>query len=285
MSSDRDKYARLTYPPNIKNPSIVECLKLCINDQYGRHVVTTKNLKSGDVIAIEQPFYKSLDMNAIHVRCAKCFKSTMSLIECQYCEMLKFCSKQCENIAWEEFHKFECCYLRKRSQDDAFLIAIERALFKALAVCGGLIQLEQLLDKFPDPVSVFDLDLNKHQATLDKMFLLVCLSLEAAPPTAEEILFAKNFVKNHKVVKSLATSKDQEDFLFRFIIKLIGIFYRNSFTMSWTLDETACGIFLFASMFNHSCSSNVFRICIDDRFYFLTKRPVEANEQLFFCYQ
>lgn len=285
--SDRERYSKLSYPASLRNPSIVECLKLCVDDQYGRHVVTTKNLKSGDVIAVEQPYYKSLDMNAAHSRCAKCFKSTQSLKMCQHCQTLKFCSDKCEGSAWEEFHKFECFYLRKRSQDDAFLIAVERTLFKAVTVCGGLDQLEQLLNEFPEPLTVFDLDLSSSSEEFNKMLLVVCFGLEAAQPTVEEINFAKNFVNNHKAVKTLATTKDQKEFLLKFIIKLIGIFYRNSFTMSWTSknDQTACGIFPFASMFNHSCSPNVFRICIDDRFHFITTRPVGANEQLFFCYQ
>lgn len=86
LENDPWNFFKLSHAPNIKIPFIVNCLELCENEKYGRYLVTKKDLKTGDVIAIEEPFYKFIDHEVCHSRCANCLKSNnLNLIPCATC--------------------------------------------------------------------------------------------------------------------------------------------------------------------------------------------------------
>lgn len=277
---------KLSYPPNERNPLIINCLELRVNDEFGRHLVTTQRLKSGDIIAIEKAFYKSLDYRSYATRCANCFKSTSSnAVQCSSCNLVTFCSQNCERFAHDKFHKFECDVINEITEDDGFSMMIQRTLFQVLSIFGSL---ESLIKSCNDHqlMTVFDLNLN--DPNLDRELVLVCNSLESSKPTEIELMFAKSFVNFHRGVNKIWRTILEKDFLIAFVAKFIGILNRNSFTMHWGEsgdDATGCAIFPFASMFNHSCSPNVDRICLNDSLVLVVKRPIEANEQLFICYQ
>jgi tetratricopeptide (TPR) repeat protein len=85
--NDPANFFKLSYPPNEKYPSIVDCLKVRENREFGRHVVTNRALNPGDIIAIEEPIFKAIDEGARYERCSNCLKSNlMSFIPCDgYC--------------------------------------------------------------------------------------------------------------------------------------------------------------------------------------------------------
>lgn len=289
MTQGRGNFFKLSYPPNSRNPAIINCLKLYENEQYGRHVVTTQKLKTGDIVAIEKPFYKSLDKRLQPSRCASCLKSSLSqLISCQKCNSVKFCSEECKEFAWEEFHKHECSTIDELSQEDGFLMMVERTMFKVLSICRSLENLEKLImETHHKPMTIFDVDVNGENDANEKL-ILVCHSLEFAPPTEDELIFANKFVTQHEFIKLLCKTEDQQNFLTNFVARFIGILNRNSFTLHWpssTDDETGCGIFPFACLLNHSCSPNLIRICVDGSEIFIARHPIEVNQQLFISYQ
>lgn len=87
-ANDLSSFFKLSYPANEKIPFIVDCLRVTENEKYGRCVVTNHNLKPGDVIAVEEPCFKSVDESAHYSRCANCLKSKfLNLLPC-----LDFCS-------------------------------------------------------------------------------------------------------------------------------------------------------------------------------------------------
>lgn len=76
----------LSYPSHKKLSFMVDCLELRRNDKYGRHIVTNKCLKVGDIVAVEEPFCKIVLTAFIHQICTWCFKSNaMDLIPCRGC--------------------------------------------------------------------------------------------------------------------------------------------------------------------------------------------------------
>lgn len=48
-------FLQLSYPANPKIPFIVDCLEMRANGKFGRGIFTTRDLKAGDIIAIEEP--------------------------------------------------------------------------------------------------------------------------------------------------------------------------------------------------------------------------------------
>jgi hypothetical protein len=91
MKQQKDQNAaqivfRLSQPENEKLPYVAECLELKNNKQFGRHIVTNRPLKVGDILAIEEPFCKVVQENFIHQKCTVCLnENLLDLIPCQGC--------------------------------------------------------------------------------------------------------------------------------------------------------------------------------------------------------
>lgn len=80
------KLFSITLPVNPKIPFIADCLKLQESWKFGRGVVTDRDIKTGEVLAIEEPFFKMLNKDVRHKRCAHCLRSNrLSLIPCDKC--------------------------------------------------------------------------------------------------------------------------------------------------------------------------------------------------------
>ena len=76
-------FFKLSHPANEKLPFIINSLELRENEKYGRHVITNMDLKTGDVIAIEEPFDIFTAQGSNFSRCHNCFKrNNYSLIPC-----------------------------------------------------------------------------------------------------------------------------------------------------------------------------------------------------------
>ena len=74
-------FFKLSHPSNDKIPFIINCLELRENDIFGRHIITTKDLKTGDVIAIEEPFFQLTTEPSRLTHCSICLKgNNMNLI-------------------------------------------------------------------------------------------------------------------------------------------------------------------------------------------------------------
>lgn len=91
VETDRLSFFKLSHPANEKIPFIASCIKLRESEKFGRYVITTSDLKPGDIIAIDEPIYKFVDVEVRQRRCAHCMKSNeLSLIPCESCADSKF---------------------------------------------------------------------------------------------------------------------------------------------------------------------------------------------------
>lgn len=76
-------FFQLSYPVNEKIPFIVNCLELRRDHYYGRQIITNQDLNPGDVVAVEEPFFKGIHKAGRYRRCTNCLKFNMlNLIPC-----------------------------------------------------------------------------------------------------------------------------------------------------------------------------------------------------------
>ena len=172
-------FFKLTYDHNPRNASIVDCLALKVDEVYGRQIVTTRALRPGDVVAIETPFFKSLDKNS-DLRCVNCFK-VIGVEQICTCSAF-FCSRGCRKVANQDFHQHECSEFRKLTKDDGFSMMVERSILKCLNICGGIEGLQDLINQNPEPTTIFDLNTVAPSQDLNRKLLLACFSLVCAKP-------------------------------------------------------------------------------------------------------
>lgn len=74
---------KLSYPPNPKIPFLINDLELRNTEKYGRGVFTKRDLKAGDVIAVENLCFQRLFCPGQYNRCCCCIKvNMMNLLPC-----------------------------------------------------------------------------------------------------------------------------------------------------------------------------------------------------------
>jgi SET and MYND domain-containing protein 4 len=81
-----EEFFSLSHDAHKKIPFIAECLDVKENDVYGRYIMTNKDLKPGDIVVVEEPFYKVADLKIRHTRCSVCLKQNLlNLLPCSKC--------------------------------------------------------------------------------------------------------------------------------------------------------------------------------------------------------
>lgn len=86
------------------------CVELKQTENLGRHLVATKNIEPGDVIAVEKPYTSILLTEFFNTHCFNCFKISYNLIPCLNCTVVMFCSTECRESSMS-LHKYECPFL------------------------------------------------------------------------------------------------------------------------------------------------------------------------------
>jgi SET and MYND domain-containing protein 4 len=81
-----ENFFKLSYPPHERNPTVVKCVDIKKDDNFGRYVITTRDMNPGDVIAVEEPMFKMIYDTGRYQRCSNCLKVNMlNLIPCDKC--------------------------------------------------------------------------------------------------------------------------------------------------------------------------------------------------------
>ncbi|XP_050094493.1 SET and MYND domain-containing protein 4 [Anopheles aquasalis] len=103
----------LTYEANGKVPQVANCLELAESKQFGRYVITNRDLKAGDIVAHEQPTHTILVDTYRHMRCDYCLQERLyTLLPCEGCTVAMYCSDECRTRAQLTYHRYECPIIR-----------------------------------------------------------------------------------------------------------------------------------------------------------------------------
>ena len=92
-------FIKLSHEANARLPFVAKCLELKSSEKFGRYVVTSQDLRVGDIVAIEKPHFKvmkcdsryeSCQQSNNYQRCANCLKDNLlDLIPCDACSSSK----------------------------------------------------------------------------------------------------------------------------------------------------------------------------------------------------
>lgn len=88
-------------------PYFSKSLSLHYNKEYGRHVLATRDIKSGEILAVEKGFVCPR-VNKIYLACSYCLNLAWNGIPCAHCVYAVYCSEKCKTKAWEDYHDIEC---------------------------------------------------------------------------------------------------------------------------------------------------------------------------------
>uniref|UniRef100_A0A182NV42 SET domain-containing protein n=1 Tax=Anopheles dirus TaxID=7168 RepID=A0A182NV42_9DIPT len=298
---------KLSFDSHENASQIANCLELRKNDEFGRHMVTNRQLNVGDVVMIDTPFVNVLFDDLRCIRCAFCCGERLfTLIPCEGCTVDMYCSEECLSKAYREYHRYECPIIRDlRRITPGFVWTALRTVAKAIASFDhDLEAIKEHLDGLDaSKVNAFTMDWNTAASkdayntmhvlstnqNLDRrnvlssdifvatlIHLLMIERTELGPmceanPAMRKLLF-------DLILHYLKTIRDNA--FERFFVK-----YRTS-QRSYINEGNALSCFPLISMLNHSCAPNVFNLPLrDNRSAIVVIRPVRKGEQLFLCYR
>ncbi|XP_044006083.1 SET and MYND domain-containing protein 4-like [Aphidius gifuensis] len=137
---------------NNKNPNVIgasDAIDVKYTKKLGHHVVATRDIKTGEFIFIKNSFASMVLEEKRYSICWHCFKDTYCGVPCDYCPNLIYCSLDCKETAWHEYHDIECEVLTSLLENDRD-IAIQlsvKIFIKLFKSTGSLIELKKYIDR------------------------------------------------------------------------------------------------------------------------------------------
>jgi hypothetical protein len=94
QEGDRSELFKLSFPSNSKVPGLADCIELKYSKKLGSRLITNRDLKAGDIIAVIEPTCLVFDKRARLHHCSHCGTGSkiLSLIPCPNCTRGKQCS-------------------------------------------------------------------------------------------------------------------------------------------------------------------------------------------------
>ncbi|CRL01017.1 CLUMA_CG014244, isoform A [Clunio marinus] len=290
LMSQHEDIFKISHPVNKKIPFIADCLKVCEDEVFGRFVVTDSQLDPGDVVAIEEPFFKFINDEFCHQRCSNCLTSNqLSLIPCENCTTTMYCSTNCKTDYEDTIHQFECC---QKPQPEVLKVCT-KMLLSAINIAGDFDKLQKLL-KNSEHFTVFDFDLSDERKKQNYKNILLIINSMALSKSSEINLTEKmKSIFHFPPFKSLWKTDNDLEFLISFFVKLLRIHNTNVLEMGehnlindsyWYATPIGSGLCPFISLINHNCDANVTRTTLDNKIVLIVKKPIKKGEQIFISY-
>lgn len=297
---DEETYLpKLSFPPHAKVPFIAECLDIRQNEQYGRYIITHKNLVPGQVLAVEERYLNILLPSLRHQRCAHCLKeNSLSLIPCTGCTSTMFCSRKCLNTAQHTYHPFECPIIDYLHLNfDRFHLSALRATIMAFISLRSVDRVSRIVSDGDNVKPVTAFTVNHRKRAVAQKYLQIHTF-----PTKQHLRTVPDLIGTAVVVASLSRHllintkfcelvSDQHgrsmliELLFRHMqISRMYFHSLSSADRQYRSDQgglRGTGVFPFCSLINHACTPNIVRVPFGTKMVVFVLRPICAGEQLF----
>ncbi|KAF2463037.1 SET domain-containing protein [Lindgomyces ingoldianus] len=261
------------YPPGTSTPFYLARSEICVDSTgkcIGDGVFAGGNYEPGShIFTLNRPLVGSLDTERLIDTCAHCYvwtegsgigsrlyvKEGTKVQTCAGCKKFRYCSKDCQNDAWNQGHKHECKNLR--SVNDK---SVPKAVIATMEI----------------------LTRRKHGLITDNAWeLLCCLDTHI-----------EDFKANGKYggieLMALGTSQlsfTQDTFSKDFVAGMYARVLTNSLTVvTPTFDPLGIMIDPYLCHINHSCDPNAFVVMDGPEVAIRALRPIKKDEEIVVSY-
>lgn len=97
--------------PNENFPCASDAIKVSYSEEFGRHIVATRDIDVGELLVVEEPHNKMMALENCFSHCWHCLRATWNGIPCDNCVNVIYCSEKCKATDWSIFHNLECTLL------------------------------------------------------------------------------------------------------------------------------------------------------------------------------
>lgn len=288
---------KLSFSEHAKLAGVADCLKVQKNDKFGRHIITTCDLKIGQTVLVEKPYSIQIqrDYSKCRRRCLNCFKECVNMIPCKDCVGALFCNNDCEE---KSFHKYECNRPGTLSRKETFELVLGM-FFNIDATFADVNDLMKAVDMFLKGQDVLR-STNAAERSFGSIFQLAPNHEKQDPHHLTRLRAATDVaiitIMRHPEFKRKYNTLKFRRFLQHLILHLFHIAEHsydlveytqensNEPMQNYSLVEFAKGMYPFGCYLNHSCVPNVFCFFVDSRLICKVIRPIKKGEQLFRSY-
>lgn len=264
-------------------------------------MITTKAIKTAEIVLTSDPYTVIANEVSIKNVCAYCFTFRGNDVEhdehCDECEEAWYCNDECKKQHWESLHKVECPFMRKVREHELsskFSKAKLRSLIRLLvkrdlerqaeaqsAVQGaGSASPDSPTDRASTPASPSPADGTPTGRTGPKFIDVE--SLIAHDEDSEDDDEEKEILAALKAVIEPRYIGDSTD---EYLLKLMSRSECNQFGL-WSPEDDLLGLSLHpsASFFNHSCIPNCYSEWSGINLVFKALYPIPAGAELTISY-
>ncbi|XP_055593209.1 SET and MYND domain-containing protein 4 [Uranotaenia lowii] len=302
-ANDRQQ-PKLSYKSNPKIPHISSCLELKEDPQFGRYLVTNRDVKAGDILIMEEPFSSILLTDLKYSTCDFCHEDLfLRLIPCEGCTVTMFCSNACKDKAYQAYHRIECPIVKEaRTLVTKVIFMAFRTTTTAISTFdNNFDELKSHVQNIDETtLNPFQFDWNTITAR-ERYSTIHALATNKNLRTPSDLLqrsiyaiVLSDALFNKTWLKDICDGTESHRDFVRVLIfhhsqtspvnmhSTMYINYRPNTADVHAHDNLGCGAFPILSMINHSCSPNMVRITLPDgRNMAFLNRPLKKGDQIF----
>ncbi|XP_050347933.1 SET and MYND domain-containing protein 4 [Nymphalis io] len=284
-------------------------LEVLISKEMGRHVIAKEDIKVGEVIVEEDPYFILLLKDQFLFSCNYCLSRSLNLLPCDGCCFCLYCSNECKAKAWKEFHNIECSLMATFVKMDFTKLEL-LALRTVLKARHDHNNWKDLFKTIEDAEANVDTGLHGHVKIDDKWIYdsKYYASIHTLATNEERRSISDIFQKGltaavflrflQKNTKFLKTENEQEyEKVNECVAGLLLLHLMTSPTNMHGISSIAAtkegkcvdeislasAPYAFCSLFNHSCAPNIVRFSKlgSARMFVFALRPIKKGMQIF----
>ncbi|XP_076297828.1 protein-lysine N-methyltransferase SMYD4-like [Lasioglossum baleicum] len=298
----------LTFDENPNFPHASSSIDLKFNEEVGRHVVANRPIQKGEVLFFEKPISFAFENNyGVGRVCQHCCRSTDTPLPCPLCLDTFYCNTNCLNEAWFSYHRWICLGNQMGIWEEK---VVPKLALKVLLVCTTTTdaikfnEMQNLIthfDKIPKEKLI--------SAGTTAIRLTMYLSKHTDFFQRNDLndfarkFFDQSFNSNFQPITDHNKHLYVSSLLLRYMLQLSfngslickistetirsedqSVANLNPFQLNNKTDALATGIYLSASMMNHSCDSNIVTNFMDQYQVVRAWKDIAANEEIVNCY-
>ncbi|KAH0557873.1 hypothetical protein KQX54_012509 [Cotesia glomerata] len=304
---ERDNRMFVPFSPN-ENPIIKDtsaAIAINYSEKFGRHIVATRDMMAGEVVSVKRAYALVLSSEYRFKLCWNCSKHCWSSVPCNKCSNVIYCSEECRNVAWKDYHDIECSILHGllssvHDYDCSNLMSL-RLFIKAIKEFGTVKTLYENVQRI-DSTEDFTMKSFTDGIYDDKKYASIyplCgkpmgtrLKVQCAVKTLQYMYFmalTSNIFGKKMINMDELANYEYAVFVGKLLYHHTALSSTNIcaiYAPSTNKGLLNCGVLLnpLESLYNHSCDPNVgYFVCLDTS-TFITLQPIKKGDQLFISY-
>lgn len=274
---------KMNYPNDNHFPCMANVLEIRENEKFGRHIIAKEDIEVGKVVMVPDIFASATTSDTL-TTCRTCNQIERNFVACADCSNTMFCRGSC--FQESNVHRLECGSIYHMI--DANLQLPIQTLLLAINEFSTLAELQVFVEQFVCLGS--ERGIPKAANDFKSKYALF---LTLTRRNCSELIYLSYQVFTTLMtfprVKRLVNNVKEMLFVIHLTLHHVAVIARNSFRFQ--SQQITSGsikssyIYDVMSLFNHSCSPNLFNFCRpDDISYCIVVKPIRAGEQMFINY-